>query len=329
MLIRYGATALAMVVAGLVALSANYAPQLTEAQEREVETILEVFEDVEDGDPAPNQLSLAWAGEHVLKAEQDYLYVPFSVTLDRAAVTTNELAVYWRVVPKTEKPDPDAEFAFENLNFATLPASGPAMISRAFSVPAGTYDVYVLVKEPEPTKRGQPRPKISVVQHTVELPNLWTTELTTSSLILADRIDQLAAPLTPEQMGERPYALGSMEVLPAQDMEFTTQQSFGLIYVVYNARANAANKPDVTIEYNFYTTKDGAEEFYNKTPVQEMNATTLPPDFNLALGHQLQTGQQIPLASFPPGQYRLDITITDRLANATIKREVKFSVTGA
>ena len=43
------------------------------------------------------------------------------------------------------------------------------------------------------------------------------------------------------------------------------------------------------------------------------NATTLPPAFDMSLGHQLQTGQAVPLASFPAGDYRLEIKVTDKL----------------
>ena len=47
----------------------------------------------------------------------------------------------------------------------------------------------------------------------------------------------------------------------------------------------------------------------------------------MSLGHQLQTGQAVPLASFPAGDYRLEIKVTDKLANKTITRDVNFTVT--
>ena len=57
-----------------------------------------------------------------------------------------------------------------------------------------------------------------------------------------------------------------------------------------------------------------------------MNAQTLPPAFDLSMGHQLQTGQAVPLAGFPEGDYRLEIKVTDKLANKTVTRDVNFSV---
>jgi hypothetical protein len=53
----------------------------------------------------------------------------------------------------------------------------------------------------------------------------------------------------------------------------------------------------------------------------------LPPQFDLAAGHQLQTGQAVPLASFPAGDYRLEIKVTDKLGTKTVTRDVNFTVT--
>jgi hypothetical protein len=40
----------------------------------------------------------------------------------------------------------------------------------------------------------------------------------------------------------------------------------------------------------------------------------------------VQTGQAVPLASFPEGEYRLEIKVTDKLANKSVTRDVNFSV---
>ena len=69
------------------------------------------------------------------------------------------------------------------------------------------------------------------------------------------------------------------------------------------------------------------EKFFNKTNPQNLNAQTLPPQFDLAAGHQLQSGQAVPLASFPEGDYRLEIKVTDKIANKLVTRDVNFTVT--
>ena len=84
---------------------------------------------------------------------------------------------------------------------------------------------------------------------------------------------------------------------------------------------------DVTVEYNFYQKPAGQpEKFFNKTAPQTLNAQTLPPNFDFAAGHQLQSGQAVPLASFPEGDYRLEIKITDKIGNKTLTKDIAFTV---
>jgi hypothetical protein len=166
-----------------------------------------------------------------------------------------------------------------------------------------------------------------VLKQTVEIPDLWNGELNTSSVIVAERIDPLPAPLTAQQQSERPYALGTMEIQPAIGTKFTKKAELSTFLLIYNAKTDAANKPDVSVEYNFYAKQAGGEKFFNKTQPQNLNAQTLPPQFDFAQGHQLQSGQAVPLASFPAGDYRLEIKVTDKLANKSLTRDINFTVT--
>jgi hypothetical protein len=168
-----------------------------------------------------------------------------------------------------------------------------------------------------------------VVKHTITVPDYWNDELATSSVFVTERIDPLPAPLTPQQQAERPYALGAMEIVPATSSEFKKSGELSTFLLIYNAKLDAANKPDVIVEFNFHTKQNGAEKFFNKTDPQLLNAQTLPPEFNAAAGHQLQSGQAIPLASFPEGEYRLEIKVTDKIANKSVTRDVNFTVAGS
>jgi hypothetical protein len=299
------------------------------------------------GQPAPNDLKLTWVHEDMLKAQGNKEYVPFTVAIDPSQLSGN-VALYWRVVaqgaapaaaPATQKKDDKdkdkdkkkSDYAYEDISFVPITAGqNPMRISRSFTVPAGTYDVFVVAKEPTPEKppKNAPAPKMSVLKQTVTVPDFWdTSELNTSTVIIASRIDPLPAPLTPQQQADRPYALGSMEIVPAFDTKFTKKNELSTFMLIYNPKVDSANKPDVTVEYNFYQKPAGQpEKFFNKTSPQNLNAQTLPPNFDFAAGHQLQTGQAVPLASFPEGDYRLEITVTDKIANKSLKRDVNFTV---
>jgi hypothetical protein len=43
----------------------------------------------------------------------------------------------------------------------------------------------------------------------------------------------------------------------------------------------------------------------------------------------LIAGQSVPLGSFEPGDYRLEIKVTDKTSGKSITRDVRFSVTAS
>jgi hypothetical protein len=333
--------------ATLLAQNQNQGSQkLTNEQKREVGAIVKILDGAAQGQPLPNDLSLAWVRDDLLKAQGNKQYVPFTVSLDSSKAKGGTFTMYWRVVSRgaappaaqtdTDNRDRNAkpaqpEYAYEDLTTVKPAGGSPERVSRSFTVAAGSYDVFVVLKEPTPERqqRNAPPPKVSVIKQAIEVPDLWNGELATSSVIVAERIDPLPAPLTPQQQAERPYALGAMEIVPAPSTTFTKKHELSTFLLIYNTRTDAANKPDVSVEYNFYAKQAGSEKFFNKTNPQNLNAQTLPPQFDFNAGHQLQSGQAVPLASFPEGDYRLEIKVTDKLANRTLTRDVNFTVSGS
>ncbi len=352
MVIRRRAIALSSLAAFLmsVMLSAQAqqaAPRkMTKAEEKERDSVYALIGG--PGGATPNDLSVSWMREDILKSAQNQMYVPFVLTLDPSKTPTKTLTVYWRVVSTAAAPPPAAAaaaakggnnkapaakpvYAFEQLNTTTLaPGDGATRISRAFQVLPGNYDVWVIVKEPTPEKAAKNAPplKTSVIKKNIDIPDLWNGELSTSTVFIG-RIDPLPAPLTPQQQMERPYAaLGTMEITPDLDTNYTKKGELSTFMLIYNAQIDSGNKPDLLIEYNFYTKEKGVEKFFNKTNPQNLNAQTLPPSFDVN-SHQLQAGQAVPLATFPEGEYRLEIKVTDKLANKTLTRDVNFTVAGS
>ena len=320
--------------------------KMSDQQKKEIQNVVKIVDGVATGQAGPNDLSLAWVREDLLKAQGNKEYVPFTVSLDPSKVSGGTVALYWRVIAtggealtavdrkddkKNDKDKKKSDYAYEDISFMPVTAGqSPMRVSRSFTVPAGTYDVFVVAKEPTPDKapKNAPPPKASVIKQSVTVPDFWNGELNTSSVIIAQRIDPLPAPLTPQQQADRPYALGMMEIVPAPDAKFSKKSELSTFMLIYNPKTDSANKPDVTVEYNFYQKPAGQpEKFFNKTAPQSLNAQTLPPNFDFAAGHQLQSGQAVPLASFSEGDYRLEIKITDKIANKTLTRDVNFTVT--
>lgn len=335
-----------------------------DTQKREILSVVKVVDDMATGQAAPNDVALSWVRDDMMKAQGNREYVPFTVSLDPSKISGGSVALYWRVVksgtaaappppPANEKRKKDDKkddknakrpvYDYEDVTFVPVTAgAGPMRISRSFTVPAGSYDVYVVAKEPSPSSPPKknapaPMPKTSVIKQIVTVPDFWNGDLNTSSVIVTERIEPLAAPLTPQQQLERPYALGGMELVPALDLKFSKKDELSTFILIYNSQTDATNKPNVTIEYNFCQAAAGnqpkegepckaGEKLFNKTNPQALNATTLPPEFDLALGHQLQSGQAVPLASFPEGEYRLEIKVTDKVSNKSVIKDVNFIV---
>jgi hypothetical protein len=199
-------------------------------------------------------------------------------------------------------------------------------ISRAFTAPPGAYDVYVAVTEP--TKADGTKGKASVIKQEVTIPDLKSS-LTTSSIIVAENVevDANAAHASYEEQLDDPYRLWGNRITPATRRTFRRTETLSLLFLVYQARAGADGKPDVEVSYRVTGGPAGkGDTLQVVVPTEVFNASSLPAGFSLANGDLVLAGRQIPLGTFPAGAYRVDIGVTDKLAGASVRRVVAFSV---
>lgn len=315
--------------------------KLDQAQRQEVQSLVKLVDAAMTGQTAPSDIRVTWTNDF-LKALEGKTYVPFTLTLDGAP--PGAYAMYVRVVQRGSAPisqpgkndDEKNEkggataYPFDDVHFLDLKATaGQAMrLSRAFAVAPGDYEAYVALKERGPAAAATAL-KTTVVKHALTIPDFWTNELATSTVILADRVEPLKEPVAKEQQIEHPYALGMTEIVPAADSAFRKNEELSVIFLVYNPSIGVDKKPDLTIEYTFHHKTAEGEKYFNKTEPQKFNEQTLPPAFDITAGHQLVAGQSVPLASFPDGDFRLEIKIADNKSGAALTRNVTFSVVGS
>jgi hypothetical protein len=327
--------------------------KVEKAQQFDIQSVVSATDAAMAGQ-APTDITMTFRND-ALKAQEGKTYVPFTITFDQAQAPAGKmLTLFTRVVNKAlvpaAPPSADAkkgkddkskslhpEYVYQDASFITLtpPASAtePYRISRAFAVPAGEYDVYVALKErlPVDAKDREKTPtKAGVLKQTLTVPNFWSDELATSSIIVADKVEPLTAPLTPREQIEQPYTLGTTQILPSMTNKFSKKGEISIVFLIYNPVLGADKKPDVSVDYSFYqkvASEATGEKFFNKTNPQVFSAKTLPPQFDPAAGHQLVAGQSLPLGSFPEGEWRLEIKVTDKLSGKTITHNVNFVVT--
>jgi hypothetical protein len=335
------AVLLAAPVAGVAAAQKNgkkQEPKRSKEENQQIQAVYQAVDKVMAGDPAPASFQIGWRNDF-LKAQNGLIYVPFTLSIDPAALPQKDVVLYLRVAERPsadeaaesgkDKDRKERVYPYEDVWFPTLasPAAGlPLEVSRAFAVKAGDYDVYIGVRER--TKDKKAKPVEAVLKQPLSVPDYWNGELATSSVIVAGSVKQLAAPLSEKEQAEQPYTIGRMQITPTFDNTFKKTEELSIIFLVYNP-ALKDNKPDVAVEYKFHQKTADGEKYFNRTAPTLLNASTLPPNFDLGAGHQLVAGQSVPLASFPPGDYRLEIDVQDKLSQKTITHNVLFTVTGS
>ena len=309
---------------------------------------------VQVGDTTKGDVPVKWESAHVIKG-QNGVYIPFTVSFDPALIRTSDVGIYVRAVEKSQLPavvaalTPPAappaggkpaappavpKYAWDNVHYLQKPADGK--ITRAIALPPGDYELFVALKERSvaPTVAvmnppGTPTARAGVLRHQVLAPDFNKTELQTSSVLLATTVEPVSTQLTPAEQEANPYVFGPMRIVPSKDGRFSKNNELQVIFWIYGATPASTGKPDVVIDFNFHLKQpDGTEKYFNKTAPQELNAKTLPPEFSVAAGHQLPGSLVVGLSPFPPGDYRLEIKVTDKPSGKVVTQNVAFTVTG-
>jgi hypothetical protein len=320
----------AVLVAGLpsAALAQKDDKKRSKQEKEEIEAIVKTVDAAMAGTAGPVDVQMKLEPVF-LKSQEARVFVPF--TLELTGLPQKDTALYVRVVDPAMKVDPKkkVEYTWDDVHFvpAAQISASPARLNRVFMAKPGTYDVYILAKERLPEKA----PKNTVVKSglfktSVTVPDL-SAEFTTSSILVADKVTELAQPLTMDQARERPFSFGLQELEPAADGNFAKAEELSIFFQVYNPGLNANGKPDITMEYSFMRVEGGEAKFFNKTNPQAVNETNLPPQFDPAK-FPVPGGITVPLKSFPEGEFRLEIKVTDKTSNKVLTRNVPFVVKG-
>jgi len=326
--------------------------QRTPQEQRDIQTLVQQVDAVASGkQPAPTDIAVAWESNHFVRGGDGSTYIPFTLAINPSQLAMPGSAVYVRVMTKEQvaaaaaaaapaaAPAPEQNnrnrnqqapparvvYAWDNIYFVDVKPDGK--LQRPMALRPGEYEVFVAVKEKavgQPQANAAP-PKIGVMRHALTVPDFNAPELSTSSVIIANVIEPLAAPLSAQQQQENPYTFGAMRVVPSPDLKLKKAGELQVLFWIYGTQ-QTAGKPDVLVEYNFHQKTAEGEKYFNKTAPQPLNAETLPPQFDVAAGHQLPGSLVVPLMSFPVGEYRLEIKVTDKVSGKTLTQNATFIV---
>ncbi len=169
----------------------------------------------------------------------------------------------------------------------------------------GNYKIDLVVRD---VRSG----KTDVIHQGFVVPKYPEGELSTSTLVLASRLEPIEGRLPTGQ-----FVFGSLKVIPNATGVFKADQTMGVYMQVYNVEIDQASlRPSLDIEY-IITQKD-------------KEVVRIKEDGNNSLStlnsQQITLARLIPLKDLKPGLYNLAVKVTDHVAGKTITRSETFEI---
>ena len=183
---------------------------------------------------------------------------------------------------------------------------GARVYQRILSLRPGLYKIDMVVKDMNSGNVG-------VVNTRLQVPRFPDEKLQLSSLITADLVENLP----PSQVGSGPFVIGANKVRPSVAGEFvrTRDKQLNLWFQVYNLKLDeATHKPSATVEMVF--TKNNQEV---KKIVEQSS------DLSNAAA-QMTIIKSLSTSDFEPGQYSVQVKVTDNLTKDVIASKDNFTV---
>ena len=210
------------------------------------------------------------------------------------------------------------------IGFAATFADGTRAIQRALAAGPGRYELSVAWADAsQPASKAQ----YHVARRSLQLAPA-ATEFGLSSIIVADGISVRPAPYDSLQQRAHPYAIGLTDITPARDTIFTPSQQIAVAFQIVNPTSSTSGKPDVRISPRITRLSGTREETVATLSPLVFDAATLPPEFDVRVGHPLIAAFAAPLATIPRGEYRLLVSAEDRLGSSVVAARAEFTVVG-
>ena len=250
-----------------------------------------------------------------LKVTTDTVLVPVTVQIpnnqlafkSKEGVHSAEVNIFGRVTTLTDrviqtfedsvlKDYPDSLFS--------MAVKQVSIYQKALPLRPGLYRLDIVVKD---VGSGN----VGVINTRLAVPRYEDEKLDASTLILADQIEHVPE----KQVGTGQFVLGSSKVRPRLDGDFTTADRLGIYLQIYNLKPD--EKTHKSSASFVYTIKKGNQQVMQFRESSEDLKQT---------GDQVTIERLLPLATFAPGKYTLEVSATDKIAQTTISRSAAFSI---
>jgi hypothetical protein len=154
--------------------------------------------------------------------------------------------------------------------------------------------------------------------HAIVIPDFSEDHLSSSSLIIADQMEPVAA----KNVGTGSFVIGTMKVRPrvassdGKPISFKRNQKLNFWMQVYNLTVDEkTHKPSATVEYNI-------TDANNKAVIHTVEST----DTMGNIGDQVTLQKTLSAANLQPGMYKIEIKVNDRLSKQSVDPTATFAV---
>jgi hypothetical protein len=318
--------------------------RIDETLRKESDALVTIADAAAHNRRVPTDFTLRWQNDF-FKA-QPGTFVPFTVTFVAPELPSRLALLYVRVVGQADrKENHNRPPAYETIFPVRIDAAPGESVSltRGFAVAPGGYQIILVLREVVDERAGDKPRKAGVLVQDLMVPDFWTGELATSTVMLASRLERLTAPIPADELDEDPYAVGSNRIHVTAERAFTRDRELIVAFLVYNPSVGPDKHFDVQVDYHLYRKEEGqaepaspdhpparrGERYVTRTNPQRFNPSMMGAQFDPSAATPILAGQGILLSGFEPGDYRLGITVTDLLSRKTLTRDVVFTVTGS
>jgi len=149
----------------------------------------------------------------------------------------------------------------------------------------------------------------------LRVPHMEDEVLSASSLILADQIEKVAT----KSIGTGMFVIGGSKVRPRVGETFGRNEKLGIYMQLYNFEPDqTTHKPDGTIDYEIVKVAANQKVFEFSEDVRKLQGGPA----------QVVIEKLLPLADLDPGQYKLNIKVTDklRIPSQSLTQSATFTV---
>jgi len=193
-------------------------------------------------------------------------------------------------------------------------AENSSVYWKALPLRPNRYKLYIAVKDVNGDRKG-------VWSRSIVVPDYSDDKLSTSSLIVADKMEQVPT----KEIGTGSFVIGTMKIRPRVApadgkpavFKKDKDQKLNFWMQVYNLGVDEkTHKPSATFEYQITNVAT------NKQVVQKVETT----DTMGNIGEQVTLQKSIAAANLQPGIYKIEIKVNDNISKQTVDPSAVFAV---